>query len=222
MNFAQHILDFFAGLKNDWVLPENVDLIYPFDEERILHLLQVFYSKYFSDTQSRHFLFGINPGRFGAGQTGVPFTDPKHLEDPCGIPNDIDKKFELSSIFIYEMIDELGGVEAFYGRFYISSLCPLGFTKDGRNYNYYDSPELYEAVKPHMVQAIEYQISRFCIMDKAYSLGQGKNYKVFKELNEEYGWFSEIIPLPHPRWVMQYKRKHKAIYLKEYRSKLMG
>lgn len=120
------------------------------------------------------------------------------------------------------MIDELGGVEAFYGRFYISSLCPLGFTKDGRNYNYYDSPELYEAVKPHMVQAIEYQISRFCIMDKAYSLGQGKNYKVFKELNEEYGWFSEIIPLPHPRWVMQYKRKHKAIYLEEYRSKLMG
>ncbi len=220
MDWAQHILRFFHGLKNDWALPAGVELIYPFDDPEVMKLVSTFYQKYYSDKNDRHFLFGINPGRFGAGQTGIPFTDPILLEQTCGIKNDLDKKHELSSIFIYEMIDALGGPEDFYGQFYITSLCPLGFIKDGKNYNYYDSTELYQSVETYMVAAIESQIKHFCKMDKAFSLGQGKNFKVFKALNDQHGWFSEVIPLPHPRWVMQYKRKYKQVYLDEYLQKL--
>jgi len=183
--------------------------------------MEAYYRKYYSDSVDRHFLFGINPGRLGAGMTGVPFTDPIHLESHCGIDNVIKKKHELSSIFIYKMMEELGGVDFFHSRFYISSLCPLGFTKEGRNYNYYDSKELYKSVRPKMVSAMNDQIKRYCLTDKAYSLGQGKNYKVFTELNKEFNWFEEIIPLPHPRWVMQYKRKSIQVYLDEYAEKLL-
>jgi len=220
--FAEHILDLYKGLKPSWRLPTGIDLIYPFGNSQVWSLMEAFYSKFYSDTTDRYFLFGINPGRLGAGMTGVPFTDPIHLKTACDIDNEVKKKHELSSIFIYSMIEELGGVQEFYSRFYISSLCPLGFTKDGKNYNYYDSKELYKAVKPEMVKAIKLQISKYCKKDKAYSLGQGKNYKVFHELNEQYKWFNEIIPLPHPRWVMQYKRKTMQIYLDEYKIKLLG
>jgi len=129
-------------------------------------------------------------------------------------------KHELSSIFVYEVINAMGGPEAFYKHFYISSLCPLGFIKSEKNYNYYDDKVLYNSVESHMITAIEYQISKFCNRDIAFSMGQGKNFKVFKALNDKHHWFKEIKPLPHPRWVMQYKRKTKQLYIDEYMSKL--
>ena len=49
----------------------------------------------------RHLLLGINPGRFGGGVTGIPFTDPIRLQNVCGIENNFEKKQELSSVFIY-------------------------------------------------------------------------------------------------------------------------
>jgi len=33
-----------------------------------------FYKKYYNDNNPRFLILGINPGRFGAGVTGIPFT----------------------------------------------------------------------------------------------------------------------------------------------------
>ncbi len=222
MTFSDQLLDFYAELSSDWKLPQGIDIIYPFGNEIVMQCMRAFYGKYYNDQIKRHFLFGINPGRLGAGMTGIPFTDPIHLESHCDIANDIKKKHELSSIFIYKMIDRLGGVDSFYRSFYISSVCPLGFTKEGKNYNYYDDKKLYHSVEKHIIQSITKQSEIYCNRDKAYSLGQGKNFKYLKELNEKHQWFGEIIPLPHPRWVMQYRRKTLDTYLEEYRSKLMS
>jgi len=222
MTFAKHILDFYSQLKPDWKIPKGIELIYPFDSAETQSSMHTFHSKYFNDNKKRYFLFGINPGRLGAGVTGVPFTDPVFLESICGIQNPFQKKNELSSIFIYEMINALGGPEKFYSQFFISSLCPLGFTKDGKNYNYYDDKKLYMAVEKHMVKAIDLQQSHLCKHEKAFSIGQGKNFKVFKALNDKHKWFEEVIPLPHPRWVMQYRRKTKAKSIDEYVLKLRG
>jgi hypothetical protein len=219
-SFDQHIISFFDTLKPNWELPSDIELIYPFGDPYIKSLLNIFVRKFYNGKRKRTFLFGINPGRFGAGVTGIPFTDPIALKDHCEIDNKAPRKYELSSIFVYEVIDAMGGAEAFYKQFYISSLCPLGFVKDGKNYNYYDSSDLYNSVEQHMLKAIEYQISKFCNRDIAFSMGQGKNYKVFKSLNDKHQWFKEVQPLPHPRWVMQYKRKTKQVYLDEYVDKL--
>jgi len=51
-------------------------------------------------------------------------------------------------------------------------------------------------------------------------MGQGKNFKYLKQLNDKHGFFAEIQPLPHPRWVMQYRLKTKPIYIDEYVTKL--
>jgi len=220
MYFSEHVLNFHKNLDSHWKLPKGVDLIFPYDNPETLKCMDSFYSKYYKDKKKRHFLFGINPGRLGAGVTGVPFTDPVLLESECKIKNDFSKKHELSSIFIYEIINAFGGPKKFYKSFYISSVCPLGFTKEGKNYNYYDDAKLIKAVKGKIISAITNQTVNFCNSEVAFSIGQGKNYKFLKDLNDDHKWFNKVVPLPHPRWVMQYKRKTKAIYIDEYLKKL--
>ena len=218
--FAQQVCDFHFSMNPKWKLPKGVELINPFTNAPTKEIFESFYLKYFNDNNSRHFLFGINPGRFGAGITGVPFTDPKILEEKCDITNSFQKKNELSAIFVYEFIDALGGPRSFYENFYITSVCPLGFIKNGKNYNYYDDNLLYESVKPIIINNIETQIKFGCHREVAFCMGMGKNMKYLKKINDEHGFFEKLIPLPHPRWVMQYKLKSKAEHLNKYVMKL--
>ena len=92
-----------------------------------------FYNRFYNDTNKRIYLIGINPGRFGGGTTGIAFTDPINLQVKCEIENKFAKKQELSSDFIYKLIDEFGGVENFFSKFYLTALYPLALIKDGKN-----------------------------------------------------------------------------------------
>ena len=220
-SFADKILDFHFSLKNDWQLPEGVSTLYPFQGAETQAIMTAFFKKYFDDNKSRNLIFGINPGRFGAGITGTPFTDPKILEEKCGIPNDFKKKHEMSAIFVYLFIEAFASIEQFYEHFYITSLCPLGFVKDGKNYNYYDSKALQEAVEQHIINHIEVNLDFGCSRKTAICMGQGKNYKYFNALNKKKGYFERIVPLPHPRWVMQYRNKEKEKWVEKFREVLV-
>ena len=181
--------------------------------------MTLFYNRYYKDDHKRIFILGINPGRFGAGITGVPFTDPVRLE-ALGIENSFQKRQELSSVFIFDMIRECGGPDSFFSRYYIASLSPLGFVKDGKNYNYYDDRALGDAVRPFIIRNIETQIHFGADRDKVFCLGQGKNHDYLNKLNDEYQWWKEVIPLPHPRWIMQYRLKEKDKYLNVYKKEI--
>ena len=207
MTFADKILDFHNQLSPDWELPDEVELLFPFNQSETKRVMHAFFKKYFDDHKKRTLIFGINPGRLGAGITGTPFTDPKILDEVCGISNSFPKKNELSAIFVYEFINGFGGPAAFYQNFYITSICPLGFVKNGKNYNYYDEKALTKAVEPHIIDNIKTNLAFGCHDTYAVCMGQGKNYKYFEALNNKHQFFKEIIPLPHPRWVMQYRRK---------------
>ena len=219
---ADKILEFYKGLHPDWPLPDEFQLLFPFDNKDTWNCVEHFYRKYFNDKNERKLILGINPGRFGAGITGVPFTDPKILKERCGIDNPFPKKNELSAIFIYELVDGYGGTEPFYHDFFISSVCPLGFLKDGINCNYYDDKTLFRAVKSRIVNSIKSHFNIGIDRSKVFCLGKGTNYKYLNQLNEEYQFFGEVIPLPHPRWVMQYRRKKKEEIAIEIIEKLRG
>ncbi|MBX2845461.1 MAG: DUF4918 family protein [Saprospiraceae bacterium] len=218
--FGQQVLAFHRELKPNMNLPKNIGWIDAYQASTTLSIFSQFLDKFYSDAGHRTYLFGINPGRFGAGVTGVAFTDPILLEKKCGIDSPFTKKHELSALFIHEMIAAYGGVKAFYKQFYITSLCPLGLIKDGKNYNYYDDAETLRSTLPFVIESINAQIQFGCHRDKAFCLGKGTNFKVFNRLNKENQWFKEIIPLPHPRWVMQYRRKQKIEFIDEYLQKL--
>jgi len=223
MTFAGKVIDFNKHLEyNGPALPAGIRIMNPFrEEEQALRISEQFYRKYYSDDNKRHLILGINPGRFGSGLTGIPFTDPKRLVSECHIPYEGKMTHEPSSVYVYEVISAYGGPEAFYKHIYINSLCPLGFTTfddKGRetNYNYYDSKELCTAVTPFIINNIKTQIALGVYTDVCFCFGTGKNEKFIKKLNDEYGFFNKIIALEHPRFIMQYKSKSKQAYIDKY------
>lgn len=220
MTFADCILSFYQHLKIDRPLPRGIKVLNPYQDEKIFDLCKQFYKKYYNDNLKRRIILGINPGRFGAGLTGIPFVDPVKLETLCGIQNDLPKKTELSADFIHMAIDAYGGRKKFYSRFYINSTCPLGFTRDGKNLNYYDVPALAKSLEPFIVKAIHQQLEFNIDRQIAYCLGEGENFKYLKRLNEKEQFFGEIIPLAHPRFIMQYRRKQIPNYVLDYVEKL--
>ena len=130
ITFAERVIEFNQSLEFNDPLPKGISIMNPFKQnDQILPISSAFYRKYYSDNDPRHLIMGINPGRFGSGLTGIPFTDPKHVTRNCGIPYHGPMAHEPSSVFVYEMIKAFGGEEAFYRRFYIGAVCPLGFTK---------------------------------------------------------------------------------------------
>ena len=175
-----------------------------------------FLQKYFNDSSRRKLILGINPGRFGAGITGVNFTAAKQLSDECGIEHPFKKGSELSAEFIYAMINAYGGPQNFYSNFFIGSVCPLGFVKGGKNINYYDDKELQEAVTPFIVDSIEKQLSLAVDRSSCLCIGGEKNFKYLSGLNKKHKWFKTIVPLPHPRFIMQYRRKQMDNFIEIY------
>ncbi len=220
MTVAEKILKFYSHLVPPKGLSQDLVILNPYKDDQAWELTKQFYHQYYHDTRERIVLFGINPGRFGGGLTGVPFTDPVQLESVCGIPNPLDKRAELSSTFIYEMINACGGPSAFYGKYYISAVSPLGFMYADKNFNYYDikgyQKLFMEYAKELMVQQLDFPLSTKI----AYSIGKGTNLKFLKTLNKAYSLFEHIEPLPHPRWVMQYRLKRKHEFIDAYKTTL--
>ncbi len=229
MTIAENILTFNDSLDlDDSQLPDGISVMNPFRgkySEAIRDVTSLFYRRFYSDSEPRHMILGINPGRFGAGVTGVPFTDTKRMRDVCGIDISIDPTHEPSSVFVYEVVDAFGGPDRFYRKFYINSVCPLGFTRRNEkgnevNYNFYDDRELQEAVTPFIAACIERQISFCGAVDRCYCMGRGKNFKYLNALNKKTGWFGELVPLDHPRFVVQYRSKRLAEYVTQYADTL--
>lgn len=221
MTLARRINHFNENLMLDLPPGKGIEVMNPFTEEIVKELARKFYIKYYSDDRSRKLLLGINPGRFGAGVTGIPFTDPVKLQENCGIDNPFKKSREASADFIYDMIGAFGGPEQFYKKYFIHSVCPLGFLKDGLNYNYYDDPELENQVKPFIIKSIKTIIGFGMDSSVCYCLGNGKNFKYLDKLNKEQKFFDEVVPLPHPRWVVQYRRKRYNEFVGLYLGKLV-
>lgn len=218
-SFAERALGFYSSLASPRV-PRGVAVMNPYNDARTQRHVRTFLEKYFSDNRERTLVLGINPGRFGAGVTGVTFTDPVALANECGIPNDLPRKRELSSIFVYTVINALGGSQSFYSRFFLSAVCPLGFTRGGNNLNYYDEPKLERAVTPLIVASIQTQIAIGCRRSKVIVLGRGDNARFLKRLNDEHRWFATVHPLDHPRFIMQYRRKQLDRYISSYKDVL--
>jgi hypothetical protein len=229
--FAEKIIAFNEQLDFQGSLPDGISIMNPFREDKnIIPVSSGFYRKYYNDNDTRHLILGINPGRFGAGVTGIPFTDPKRLIEKCALEFHGELKHEPSSVFVYEVIDAFGGAEAFYREFYINSVCPLGFTTTNAagkvvNYNYYDFAGTGHGLSLHsksiydfIVDNIQKHIAMGVETDVCFCFGKGKNEAFLCKLNDERKFFGKIVALEHPRFVMQYKSRSKRFYIDKYLS----
>lgn len=217
--WGQNLLHYYTSLQPLAHLPNAIQWLHPQQSGEVAGVMEQFFHKFFNDTQQRTLLLGINPGRFGAGITGVNFTAARQLADDCGMAHPFKPQSELSAEFIYEVIRQYGGPAVFYSKFFIGSVCPLGFVQHGKNLNYYDDKQLLAAVEPFIIEKVSQLVSFNVNKEVGFCIGGEKNFKHLHRLNEQYGWFQKIIALPHPRFIMQYRRKAKqeyvALYLKE-------
>ena len=213
---AEKLIHFYQSLQPPKNLPKDIEILFPQKDLQVIELIKKFFEKYFDDTKPRRLMLGINPGRYGAGITGVNFTAPRQLKEKCRIDHHLGLTSELSAEFIYDMIGEYGGVKKFYTNWFTGSVCPLGFIKNGKNINYYDDKKLLTAVTPFIIDCIHKQISVGFSTDRCLCIGGEKNFKFLSGLNNEYKWFKEIVPLPHPRFILQYRRKQKDQYIHQY------
>lgn len=221
LTFADRVIEFNRGLVYTGNMPDNFQVMNPFmDNPETITVMREFYRKYYNDNNQRRFIIGINPSRNGAGVTGVPFTDTKRLESACGIAMKSARTHEVSSVFIYDMIEAYGGTEQFYSEFYINSPFPLAIireTKSGNwlNANYYDDPQLFEMVKDFMIESLKKHINLGLNTSEVFVLGK-KNAVFVEKLNKIEKMFDKLTVLEHPRYIQQYKSKEKELYIDKY------
>lgn len=248
----QHVLSFsLAGTK----LPKGIHVLDPFNgphADEVRRIVTTFHRKYYSDEKPRTLMLGINPGRLGAGSTGLSFTDTKRCENDLGIPVNGLRTHEPSSDFFYRMIRAAGGAKDFYSKVYVHAVCPLGFVKatsEGSpeergdpagksknaqgplqetlrrplvNLNYHDDKALEQAVTPFVENWLHTLVKCGMRTDTVLCIGTGKNAAYFSKLNERLGLFDRIIALEHPRYVMQYKARSLDLYIDKYLAALEG
>lgn len=225
--FADRVIRFNRNLSYIGDLPEGYQVVNPFlNNPETMYVMQQFYKKYYRDRNRRQFIIGINPSRHGAGVTGVPFTDTKRLESVCGISMESAYTHEISSVFMYDMIEAYGGVDRFYSRFYINSPFPLAIVRQAKagkwvNANYYDDPSLFSMVKEFMLKSLSVQIEMGLDVSCVFVLGK-KNAKFINDLNKGSRLFGEIKVLEHPRFIQQYKSKEKESYILKYLATFEG
>ncbi|WP_300662942.1 SMUG2 DNA glycosylase family protein [Fluviicola sp.] len=225
--FAEKVIEFNRQLHYSGKLPAGFQVLNPYlDNPETMVVMQQFYQKYYNDSAQRKFIVGINPSRHGAGITGVPFTDTKRLESVCGIKMQSAYTHEISSVFIYDMIAEYGGAEAFYQQFYINSPFPLAIIREGKggswlNANYYDDRALFDMVKGFMIDSLKKHISLGLDTSEVFILGK-KNADFIRKLNAEEKLFDRLTVLEHPRFIQQYKSKEKQQYIEKYILALSG
>lgn len=94
-----------------------------------------FHKKYVENNSPKIVICGINPGRYGAGLTGIPFVDFNSLQKL--LPGITKENSERSSRFFFSIIEEFGAIK-FYQNFHVTNLSGLGFynIKLGKNVNY--------------------------------------------------------------------------------------
>lgn len=218
--FAEQVIEFNKSLYYSGALPDDFMVMNPYlDNPETLDVMQQFYRKYYNDSIRRKFLLGINPSRHGSGVTGVPFTDTKRLESVCGIKMTSAYTHEVSSVFVYDMIAEYGGAEAFYSDVYINSPFPLAIVRKSKsgwvNANYYDDKALFNEVKDFMISSLKKHLSLNLDTSEVFIMGK-RNADFIAKINQEANLFEKLTVLEHPRYIQQYKSKEKQLYIDKY------
>lgn len=206
---------------------DNYKIINPYhdNKEQIKLITTKFYNKYYNDNNKRKLILGSNPARRATAVTGVPFEDATHLQQETGIYIDNFYINKSSSDFLYDVIKEYGGCDKFYSDFYMNFVFPLGIAKINSNNgesncNYYEIKQFEKKLYQYIIDSLE-QILTFNIdTDICYCIGSGKNYEFLLKINKKHNFFKKIIPLEHPRFIMQYNSKNKDLYLKKYLNEL--
>lgn len=215
-NYTENLVKFSNEFKEKYqkeLESEGISILSNFENN--LELIKQFREKYIIPNKPKIVLCGINPGRYGAGLTGIPFIDFNSLA--CLLPNIQENKSEKSASFIFSIIKEIGIIE-FFKTFYLTNLSCLGFTKNNKNYNYdqlnteaqnvlfaFFCNEMKE-IEPSAIIPLSEQVEKDLYKMQFKSL-LSYDIKILKHL-------------PHPSYITTFKRKYEEDFKIEYNERL--
>ena len=169
-----------------------------------------FWSTYYPKDLPREVICGLNPGRLGAGLTGVPFTDFFSLSK--WLPGIKRNDSEASAQFFFQVVQAVG-VEAFFKRFYVTNVSAVGFLKAGKNLNYHDLPQ----AALEVVECNFHEEMRTVAPTRVIALGRHAYASVKKNVPTDV----EVSYLAHPSWIMTYRRRETDAWVQRYIDTLM-
>lgn len=225
VSFAERVLEFDEKLaQTTLTVPAGFRIINPFQgaqSEAVKASVRGFYTKYFNDSHPRRIIFGSSPARRGSALSGIPFEDQRSLQIGDG------HAMSGASDFLYEVMERYGGREKFYFDFYMSFVCPLGIVKTKGaggevNCNYYEDKRLQKVLAPFILETISDQLTFGIDKSVCYCIGSGENYSFLSKLNTKHHFFDKIIPLEHPRFIMQYHPREKDSFIEKYITAFTG
>ncbi|NQW29519.1 MAG: DUF4918 family protein [Ignavibacteria bacterium] len=214
--FENEISNFLTTLECNVALPGGFSILNPYSNAETCRVVVEMCRKYYSKRVQRLPIWGINPGRFGAGLTGLSFTDPYALRYDLKIESSVEGRRESSAEFIYRVISEYGGAHKFYEQNYLSALSPLGFLKNNVNINFYDDVKFSQRMIPFILECMKAQHRFELRSDKCVVLGTGKLKSYFEKYIQPEMQYQHVVFLEHPRYIMQYKRSVVGTYVDKY------
>lgn len=225
---AKKVLKFNQMLSSaNLTVPEGFKVVNPFQTNAVVinQITESFYHNFYNDNHKRFMILGSSPARRGTAVTGVPFEDVAHLQEITGIHLDGVHINKASSNFLYDVIRNMGGPEKFYSKFYMNFVCPLGIvriTDKGTevNCNYYENKKLQDSLYSFIEETILQQYSFNIERSICFCIGSGENFNFLEKMNYKHHLFDKIIPLEHPRFIMQYNSKNKDFYMTKYLNAL--
>lgn len=194
---------------------EEINILDGFYEN--IKLVQRYYQTFYPTQEKRVVLCGINPGRNGAGKTGIPFIDfsgASHLLSGIG-QNDR----EQSAQFILSIINAIES-NIFHKNVYMTNISWFGFIKEGRNLNYNRLPS------PLPTTFTESFIAEMDIVQPKIIVPLSIEVeKTLKQMKKDKRLNYRLAPrLPHPYYCSIGKRpvKYKEVYLKRITELMNG
>jgi len=175
----------------------GVEILDSFLEHR--DIATAFNARVYGDHVPKVALVGINPGRLGAGKTGVPFLDMRSLKKI--LPDLEHDDAERSAEYFFSVVESIG-VEKFYKKFYVTNVSPVGFSKDKKNLNFDALPQLaQECVFVNFRTEIE-QVGP----QRIITMGSVVNEAMLKLFGDSFG---PIPNLAHPNYCAFPKNREK-------------
>lgn len=227
--FAENVIQFNNEISHEVInLPAGFKILNPFDgeeKEQIKKIEHFFYKRYYDDNHIRRVILGSSPARRGSALVGIPFENASYLQQETGVEIKGFHVNKSSNDFLLDVIREYGGRTKFYADFYMNFVCPLGIVKRNTsgnwvNCNYYEDKALQEVLLPFIIKSLKKQMEFGVDASVCYCIGSGENFRFLSKINSEYTFFNRIIPLEHPRFIMQYNSNRKDYFIKKYINEL--
>ncbi len=168
--------------------------------------IDAFWKTYYPEGPPRTVICGLNPGRFGAGQSGIPFMDFLSLSQLLPGLHRLDS--ERSAGFFFRVVQAYGAAE-FFREFYVTNVASVGFIRHGKNLNYPALPwQAVEVVERNFLAEME-------IVQPARIISLGRD--VHKTVRKLLGARVECETcLPHPAWVATYRSASMEEWVARY------